>query len=46
MNPGMKDEIQGTVHEVKGKLKETAGKVTNNPNLQAERQRRNKYRQS
>ncbi|MGA2859663.1 MAG: CsbD family protein, partial [Candidatus Sulfotelmatobacter sp.] len=23
-------------HEVKGKVKETAGKVTNNPNLEAE----------
>ena len=25
----MKDEIKGTVHAVKGKVKETAGKVTN-----------------
>ena len=36
MNPSTKDEIQGTAHEVKGKVKETAGKITNNPNLQAE----------
>jgi uncharacterized protein YjbJ (UPF0337 family) len=36
MNPSTKDEIEGIVHEVKGKVKETAGKVTNNPNLQAE----------
>ena len=25
MNPSAKDEIKGTVHEVKGKVKETAG---------------------
>jgi uncharacterized protein YjbJ (UPF0337 family) len=35
MNPST-DEIKGGFHEVKGKVKETAGKVTNNPNLQAE----------
>ena len=36
MNSSTKDEIKTTVHEVKGKGKEAAGKVTNNPNLQAE----------
>jgi uncharacterized protein YjbJ (UPF0337 family) len=36
MNPSTKDEIKGTIHEMKGNIKETAGKVTNNPNLQAE----------
>ena len=29
MNPSTKDEIKGSIHEVNGK-------VTNNPNLQAE----------
>ena len=28
--------IKGTFHEVKGKVKEKAGKVTNNPDLKAE----------
>jgi uncharacterized protein YjbJ (UPF0337 family) len=33
MNPDTKDEIKGSFHEVKGKVKEAAGNVTNNPNL-------------
>jgi uncharacterized protein YjbJ (UPF0337 family) len=36
MNPSTKDEIKGNLHEVKGKVKETAGQVTNNHNLEAE----------
>ena len=36
MNPSTKDEIKGTVHEVKCKVKEKAGQVTNNPDLEAE----------
>lgn len=32
MNPTTKDEIKGIAHEVKGKVKEKAGQVTNNPN--------------
>jgi uncharacterized protein YjbJ (UPF0337 family) len=38
MNPSTKDEIKGNFHEVKGKVKvkEKAGQVTNNPNLQAD----------
>ena len=32
----MKDEIKGKFHEVKGSVKEKAGKVTNNPDLKAE----------
>jgi uncharacterized protein YjbJ (UPF0337 family) len=36
MNPSTKDEIESSVHELKGKAKETAGKVTNRPHLQAE----------
>jgi uncharacterized protein YjbJ (UPF0337 family) len=38
MKLSTKDQITGKVHEVKGTAKETAGKVTNNPNLEAEGQ--------
>jgi uncharacterized protein YjbJ (UPF0337 family) len=33
MKPSTKDQIQGKLHEIKGKAKEKAGQVTNNPNL-------------
>ena len=33
MKPSTKDEIKGTFHEVKGKVKEKAGQVTHNPDL-------------
>jgi uncharacterized protein YjbJ (UPF0337 family) len=36
MNTGTKDEIKGKFHEVKGTVKEKAGQVTNNPDLEAE----------
>ncbi|MGC2515529.1 MAG: CsbD family protein [Terriglobales bacterium] len=36
MKPSTKDKIKGTFHEVKGKVKEKAGQVTNNPDLKAE----------
>ena len=36
MTPGTKDQIAGAFHEAKGKVKETAGKATNNPNLEGE----------
>lgn len=36
MNPSTQDEIKGIAHEVKGKVKEKAGQVTNNPDLEAE----------
>ena len=36
MSTGTKDEIKGTFHEVKGKVKEKTGHVTNNPDLEAE----------
>jgi len=36
MKRSTKDEIQGSVHEVKGKIKEKAGQITNNPDLEAE----------
>ena len=38
MKPSTKDEIQGKVHEVKGNVKEKAGQLTNNPDLEAEGQ--------
>jgi uncharacterized protein YjbJ (UPF0337 family) len=38
MKDSTKDQVQGKVHEVKGKLKEKAGILTNDPNLQAEGQ--------
>ena len=38
MKPSTKDQVEGKLHEVKGKVKEKAGQVTNNPNLAAEGQ--------
>jgi uncharacterized protein YjbJ (UPF0337 family) len=35
MKPSTRDEINGNIHEVKGAMKETMGKVTNNPELEA-----------
>ena len=35
MKSSMKDKVEGTVHEAKGKVKEVAGKITDNPNLEA-----------
>jgi uncharacterized protein YjbJ (UPF0337 family) len=34
MKPGTKNEIAGEIHEVKGKIKEKAGKLTNDPDLE------------
>jgi len=36
MKPSTKDQAEGKFHEVKGKIKEKAGKATNNPNLEHE----------
>ena len=36
MTDSTKDKLAGAVHQEKGKLKEWAGKVTDNPKLQAE----------
>ena len=36
MKPSTKDEIKGNFHEVKGKVKEKTGQVTNRPHLEAE----------
>jgi len=38
MKPSTKDQIQGSLHEVKGKTKEKAGQLTNNPRLTAKGQ--------
>ncbi|MGA7290173.1 MAG: CsbD family protein [Terriglobales bacterium] len=34
MKPSTEDKAQGKIHEVKGKIKEQVGKVTNDPNLE------------
>ncbi|MGA8149627.1 MAG: CsbD family protein [Terriglobales bacterium] len=34
MSPSTEDRTEGKLHEVKGKIKEEAGKVTNNPDLE------------
>jgi len=36
MNPSTNDQIEGKVHEVKGKVKEVVGHAIGNPNLEAE----------
>jgi uncharacterized protein YjbJ (UPF0337 family) len=38
MNPSTNDRIEGKFHEVKGKIKETVGQVTNSPDLESEGQ--------
>jgi uncharacterized protein YjbJ (UPF0337 family) len=38
MKQSTKDTSAGTVHEVKGKVKEKAGQLTKNPQLEAEGQ--------
>jgi uncharacterized protein YjbJ (UPF0337 family) len=38
MKPSTKDQLKGTLHVMRGKVKEKAGQVTNNPNLEAEGQ--------
>jgi uncharacterized protein YjbJ (UPF0337 family) len=38
MNDSTKDELQGKAHELKGGVKEAAGKVTNQPDLEADGQ--------
>jgi uncharacterized protein YjbJ (UPF0337 family) len=38
MNPSTKDQIEGKLHELKGKIKEKAGQSTNDPDLTAEGQ--------
>jgi uncharacterized protein YjbJ (UPF0337 family) len=36
MNDSTNDQIQGKLHEVKGKIKEMAGKAANNPKLETQ----------
>jgi uncharacterized protein YjbJ (UPF0337 family) len=36
MKSSIKDKAEGTFHELKGKAKEIAGKLSDNPKLQAE----------
>jgi uncharacterized protein YjbJ (UPF0337 family) len=36
MEPSTKDKAEGKFHEMKGKVKEKAGQLTNNPGLEAE----------
>ena len=35
MKSSMKDKVKGTFHEAKGKVREMAGEITDNPKLQA-----------
>ena len=37
MKSSIRDKAEGTFHEVKGKVKEVAGKVSDNPELEGER---------
>ena len=41
MKPSINDQIEGKFHEVKGTVKEKAGQVANDPNLEAEGQDEN-----
>ena len=41
MNQSTKDRIEGAIHEVKGKAKETAGQAIGNPDLELEGQAEN-----
>ena len=36
MKSSTKDQVEGTFHELKGKVKEVAGKLSDNPKLEAE----------
>ncbi len=36
MKPSTENEIAGKVHQVKGKIKEKVGQLTNDPDLEAE----------
>jgi uncharacterized protein YjbJ (UPF0337 family) len=36
MKSGIRDKAEGTFHEVKGKIMEVAGKLSDNPKLRAE----------
>jgi len=36
MKPSTQDKTAGKIHEVKGAIKQTAGKLAGNPNLEAD----------
>jgi uncharacterized protein YjbJ (UPF0337 family) len=36
MKSGTKEQAEGTFHQIKGKVKEVAGELSNNPSLEAE----------
>jgi uncharacterized protein YjbJ (UPF0337 family) len=36
MKSSTKDKVKGTFHEAKGKVKEMAGEITDNPKLEAQ----------
>ena len=36
MNNSTQDQVEGKLHEAKGKVKEKIGQATNNPNIEAE----------
>jgi uncharacterized protein YjbJ (UPF0337 family) len=36
MKSSTKDQVEGTFHQVKGKVKEVAGELSDNPKLEAE----------
>jgi uncharacterized protein YjbJ (UPF0337 family) len=38
MKPSTRDEIEGKFHDVKGKVREKAGQLANDPGLEAEGQ--------
>ncbi|MGA2325335.1 MAG: CsbD family protein [Bryobacteraceae bacterium] len=41
MKQSTKDQLEGQLHEVKGKVKEKAGQIVNNPDLEGEGQAEN-----
>ena len=36
MKPGIQDEVEGKLHNLKGKVKEKVGELTNDPDLETE----------
>ncbi len=36
MNPSTNDQVEGKLHEVKGKVKQVAGQAIGNPDMEAE----------
>ena len=38
MKPGIQDEVEGKLHNLKGKVKKKVGKLTNDPDLETEGQ--------